>query len=41
VIVTPHNAYNTEAALQRIIATTIANIKAFGQGAPQNVVSPS
>jgi len=39
VIVTPHNAYNTEAALERIIATTLANIEAFAQGKPQNVVS--
>src|ERR1043165_3273741 len=37
VIVTPHNAYNTEAALQRILATTPANIEAFVR--PQNVVS--
>lgn len=41
VIVTPHNAYNTEAALQRILSTTIANIEAFERGAPQNVVSAS
>lgn len=40
VIVTPHNAYNTEAALERIIATTLANIEAFAKGTPQNVVSP-
>jgi D-lactate dehydrogenase len=39
VIVTPHNAYNTEAALQRILATTLANIEAFARGTPQNVVS--
>ena len=39
VVVTPHNAYNTEAALQRIIATTLVNIEAFAQGKPQNVVS--
>ena len=39
VIVTPHNAYNTEAALQRIISTTLDNIEAFARGAPQNVVS--
>jgi D-lactate dehydrogenase len=39
VIVTPHNAYNTESALERIIATTLANIEAFAQGTPQNVVS--
>jgi len=40
VIVTPHNAYNTDAALQRIIETTLANIEAFAKGTPQNVVSP-
>ena len=39
VICTPHNAYNTEAALERIIATTLANIEAFVQGKPENVVS--
>ena len=39
VIVTPHNAYNTDAALQRLIATTLANIEAFARGMPQNVVS--
>jgi D-lactate dehydrogenase len=39
VIVTPHNAYTTEAVLERIIATTLANIEAFAQGKPQNVVS--
>jgi len=39
VIVTPHNAYNTDAALERIISTTLANIDAFMQGTPQNVVS--
>jgi D-lactate dehydrogenase len=41
VIVTPHNAYNTEAALQRIIETTLSNIEAFSRGTPQNVVSLS
>jgi D-lactate dehydrogenase len=39
VLVTPHNAYNTEAALQRIIETTITNIEAFANGTPQHVVS--
>ncbi len=39
VICTPHNAYNTEAALERIIAATLANIEAFVQGKPENVVS--
>jgi D-lactate dehydrogenase len=41
VIVTPHNAYNTDAALQRIIETTLANIESFARGTPQNVVSPA
>jgi D-lactate dehydrogenase len=39
VIVTPHNAYNTVDAVQRIIQTTIENIEAFAGGTPQNVVS--
>lgn len=39
VIVTPHNAYNTESAVRRIIATTLENIEAFCRGAPGNVVS--
>lgn len=39
VIVTPHVAYNTEDAVKRIIETTLDNIRAFGRGAPQNVVS--
>jgi D-lactate dehydrogenase len=39
VLVTPHNAYNTEEALERIIDTTLANIEAFARGAPQNVVT--
>ena len=29
VIVTPHNAYNTKEALQRIMTTTVENIAAF------------
>jgi D-lactate dehydrogenase len=38
VLVTPHNAYNTEDAVHRIIETTLANIEAFARGNPQNVV---
>ena len=38
VLVTPHIAYNTDEALRRIIDTTLANIRAFAGGAPQNVV---
>jgi len=39
VLVTPHNAYNTNEAVRRIIDTTIANIDAFMAGRPENVVS--
>lgn len=38
VIVTPHNAYNTDSAVRRIIETTLQNIEAFAKGQPQNVV---
>jgi D-lactate dehydrogenase len=39
VIVTPHNAYNTESAVRRIIETTLENIEAFGRGEPRNLVT--
>jgi D-lactate dehydrogenase len=39
VLVTPHNAYNTEDAVRRIIDTTLENIRCYARGAPQNVVS--
>jgi D-lactate dehydrogenase len=39
VIVTPHNAYNTNDAVRRIIETTLDNIVSFGRGEPRNVVS--
>lgn len=38
VLVTHHNAYNTKEAVQRILDTTIENIKSFIQGKPINVV---
>jgi D-lactate dehydrogenase len=38
VIVTPHNAFNTREAFQRILDTTIDNIAGFAAGTPQNVV---
>lgn len=38
VLVTPHIAYDTDEALRRIIDTTLANIRAFAGGSPQNVV---
>tara|TARA_R110000868_G_scaffold8472_3_gene43886 strand:+ start:777 stop:1511 length:735 start_codon:yes stop_codon:yes gene_type:complete len=39
VIVTPHNAYNTDSAVRRIIETTLSNIEAFAQGNLQNAVA--
>jgi D-lactate dehydrogenase len=38
VLVTPHNAYNTDAALRRIIDTTLANITSYASGKAVNVV---
>jgi D-lactate dehydrogenase len=38
VIITPHSAFNTREAVQRILDTTVSNILSFGQGKPQNVV---
>jgi len=38
VIVTPHNAFNTEEALQSIIETTIENIEGYTNGKPINIV---
>jgi D-lactate dehydrogenase len=38
VIMTPHNAFNTQEAIERILNTTIENIKAFAAGTPTNVV---
>jgi len=39
VIMTPHNAFNTREAVERILATSIENIRAFFAGHPQNVVA--
>ncbi len=39
VIVTPHNAFNTQEAFQRILDTTIGNITGFLEGKPSNVVT--
>jgi D-lactate dehydrogenase len=38
VLVTPHNAYNTDTALARIMETTIANIEGFAAGHSVNLV---
>ncbi|OGR36134.1 MAG: glycerate dehydrogenase [Desulfuromonadales bacterium GWD2_61_12] len=37
--ITPHIAWATIAARTRLLATTVANVRAFMQGAPQNVVN--
>lgn len=37
VIITPHNAFNTREALERILDTTVENIKAYLVGAPINL----
>ncbi len=38
VVFTPHNAFNSQEALERILETTAANIAAFAAGTPRNVV---
>ncbi len=39
VIVTPHLAFNTQEAVERILDTTIENIQHFAEGSPTNTVS--
>jgi D-lactate dehydrogenase len=39
VVITPHSAFNTREAIQRILDTTVENIGAFVLGAKQNVVT--
>jgi D-lactate dehydrogenase len=38
VVFTPHNAFNSQEALERILATTADNIQSFVAGQPKNVV---
>lgn len=38
VIVTPHTAFNTREAIERILETALQNTLAFANGTPQNVV---
>jgi D-lactate dehydrogenase len=38
VLITPHNAFNSIEALQRILNTTTQNILSFIQGNPKNSV---
>jgi len=39
VIITPHIAFNSREAVERILETTVANIEAFLSGSPQNRVA--
>lgn len=39
VLITPHNAFNTKGALERILNTTIENINAYAEGKLMNVVN--
>ena len=38
VVLTPHMAFNSQEALKRILDTTIANVRAFLAGHPQNTI---
>ena len=38
VLITPHNAFNSQEALERIFNTTVENIKGFMSGKPVNLV---
>ena len=38
VLITPHNAFNTQEALERILKTTMENIGGFIGGKPINLV---
>ena len=40
VIFTPHNAFNSKEALERILDTTVENIVGFRDGRPANLVKP-
>jgi D-lactate dehydrogenase len=39
VVITPHIAFNSREALNRILETTVDNLKAFSVGAPQNRIA--
>lgn len=41
VIITPHSAFNTKEAVQRILKTTVDNIEGFFGGARQNLIGMS
>lgn len=37
VVITPHNAFDTKEAIERILETTLQNIATFEKGPPQNI----
>ncbi len=39
VIITPHNAFNTQEAIERIFDMTVENVKSFGEGKTINKIS--
>lgn len=41
VLITPHNAFNTREAIQRIFDVSVANIRDFLAGRPRNLVTPA
>ena len=41
VVITPHMAFDSWEAMERIVDTTVANIQSFMKGSPQNVLSPT
>jgi D-lactate dehydrogenase len=38
VIITPHSAFNTREAVERILSTTVGNIVSFTRNEPENVI---
>ena len=40
-IITPHIAWATKASRARLLATSVANVRAFLAGSPQNLVAPA
>ena len=40
VVITPHIAFNSREAFQRIVGTTVSNIESFLAGRPENIVMP-
>ena len=38
VLITPHNAFNTAEAMERILGTTLENVRGFVAGTPKNLI---